>query len=151
MTRRAAFAALLLAGCTATPPPARVAVANDGLPLGVLPRQTLDKGKCAVFLWKGGDQTRLLLMAAADPPFARVVLDGVQRDLPRIEGGGEVGDAQTHTVYGVPGVRLTLDLVIQAREGLADGALIPSGSLALDRYGKDGIVLPVAGLLGCER
>lgn len=43
--------------------------------------------------------------------------------------------------------RLTMDVVQQ--EGLTAGARVPSGALQIDRPGADGVVVPVAGLIGC--
>ena len=36
------------------------------------------------------------------------------------------------------------------QEGLTAGAKVPAGSLQIDRAGQDGIVVPVAGLIGCR-
>lgn len=144
-----AAALLLLGGCAGGERPAVPAPVGDALPLGALPRQELKAGECAIFLWKTGEGARLLLVAWPDPPRARVLLEGRQVDLPRLPPEkGDAGDA--HARYGDGDITLALDLTIEARAGLTNGALIPSGSLAYGRRGGESIVVPVRGLLGCR-
>lgn len=140
--------ALLAAGC-APAGPARVKAPDlaDEIPLGALPRQELAKGECGLFLWKVGPSPRLLLMAKADPPVARVVLGGRMLDLPRVEGAGP---GQPVTIYAAGAVRIALDLAVEERRGLTGGAVIPSGSLRLERTGGETVVIPVSGLLACR-
>ncbi len=40
-------------------------------------------------------------------------------------------------------------MTITTRGDLKDGAAIPEATLRIERTGKDGLVLPVAGLIGC--
>lgn len=125
----------------------------DGLPLGALPKQDLKPGECAIFLWKTGEGARLLLVAWPDPPRARILLDGKPVDLPRLPaaaGAAPVQGQDPHARYGDGAITLTLDLTIEARAGLTDGAVIPSGSLAFGRQNGESIVVPVRGLLGCR-
>ena len=37
----------------------------------------------------------------------------------------------------------------ERRKDLAQGAVVPAATLRLDRPGKDSVVLPVAGIIGC--
>lgn len=142
----------LLAGCGGSGPrPATSALAPvaDGIPLGALPQQALGKGECGLFLWKTGASARLVLMAkSGPPPFARLLLDGAAIDLPRLDDGGDL--AQTPNArYGNGSVTVSIDVVIEPRRGLSDGALIPSGSIRVDRRAGDGFVVPATGLLAC--
>jgi hypothetical protein len=121
--------------------------AADGLPLGVLPKQDLAAGECGIFLWKQGEDAHLLLMAKGKPPFARVMLDGKPADIPRVSGESE---NQGHARYAGAGVTLDLDVTIEPRDGLTQGAMIPSGTLRLDQAGGDSYVVPVAGMLACR-
>lgn len=144
--RRALLCLLLAAACAPAdakpklrPAPPPVA---DGIPLGTLPRQALPRGQCALFLWKVGDAARLLLKATADPPTARIVLDGKPVDLPRTGTGAT-------TTYSNGATTIVLDVAMEERRGLTGGA-VSNGTLRLDRAGADGIVVPVSGLLGCN-
>jgi len=137
-----AFLPLLLA---ATPVP--------GLPLDVLPKQDLPATGCAAYLWAatGADQRTLVAMAAAEPAHLRVSLDGAIVDLSRSaqRGATNFGLSES-TDYAAPGIRATLDLTIETRGDLVKGAAIPDGALRIDRDGKDGVVVPVTGLVGCS-
>ena len=151
MWRRLPFGLLsILAGCgghVAGSPSPPVTV-NDGIPLGALPRQALGKGECGLFLWMTGAAPRLVLMAkSGPPPFARLLLDGRLTDLPRIAGGDLAGGA--NALYGDGRITASLDLTLEARKGLTDGAVVRAGSIRIDRTDGDGFVVPVSGLLAC--
>lgn len=141
---------LLLAGCAAGGPRASVAPPPaDGIPLGALPRQALGKGQCGLFLWSGGAAARLVLVAnSGPPPVARILLDGRVRDLPRIGGAPADALADATASYGDGTVTAALDLAIERREGLSDGA-VARGTIRVDRAGGDGFAVPVSGLLAC--
>ncbi len=150
MTGRATLlSCMLLAGCGAsTPPPIAAVAVNDGIPLGALPQQTLGKGECGLFLWKTGPGARLVVVAKSGAaPFARILLDGMLVDLPRI-GGGEIGQDPASR-FGDGRITAALDLTIEPRRGLSDGAIVSGGSVRIDRSDGDGFVLPVSGLLAC--
>jgi hypothetical protein len=129
---------------------AAVTSVPDGVPLGDLPRQALPARGCAAYLWTAGDTHRFVALAGADPASLRLSIDGAVADLPRIgqEGGTTFGLAAT-TRYGLRDISVTLDLTIESRPGLSGGAAVPSGTLRLERPGRDGVVVPVGGLVGC--
>ena len=122
----------------------------DGTPVGALPRQDLPVSGCAAYLWTSGEPRQLVAMASASPAQIRMTVDGKQLDLPRDreQGAGALGFAGT-THYKLGDVAATLDLTIETRASLAGGAVVPSATLSLDRPGRDSVVLPVAGLIGC--
>lgn len=135
---------LLLAAqavASATPQPAAV--------LGPIGRQALPAKGCAAYLWSAADR-QLVAMVSADPATLRVSIGGRTIDLVRSagEGAAPLGFA-ARTEYHGDGVtaRLTMDVVQQ--EGLTAGARVPGGALQIDRAGADGVVVPVAGLIGC--
>ena len=136
--------ALLLAAQAA--PPTGV----DGTPVGVLATQELPATGCAAYLWSAGTAHALVAMASVAPARLRLVLDGQQLDLPRAgeEGAGALGFAGT-TRYKLGEVAATLELTVETSAALAGGARVPAATLTLDRAGHDGVVLPVAGLIGC--
>ncbi|AOH85546.1 hypothetical protein AWL63_17985 [Sphingomonas panacis] len=122
-----------------------------GLPLDVLPKQDLPATGCAAFLWTATEQRTLVAMAAAEPAHLRVSLDGAIVDLSRSAQRGATNfGLSDSTDYAAPGIRATLDLTIQTRADLVKGAAIPDGALRIDRDGKDGVVVPVTGLVGCS-
>ena len=138
-----AILSMLLSGQTAP------AIA-DGIPLGAIPRQSLPEHGCAAFLWSRGEARTLVAMASADPAQLRLSVDGTITDLPRDtqQGAASFGFSPT-TEYRSGTTVATLVMTVTVREDLKDGAAIPEATLRLDRAGKDSVVLPVAGLIGC--
>ena len=143
--------ALLLALAVANPPkqPAPPALI-DGLPIAGLPRQAMPTQGCAAYLFSNGKTRTLVAMARAEPPTLRMAIDGTTADYSR---GVQMGTAgfgfAATTEYRAGDVTATLDLTVQTRRDLSQGAVVDSGTLRIDRPGKDSIVLPVAGLIGC--
>ncbi|MCU6453533.1 hypothetical protein LPN01_05535 [Sphingomonas sp. A2-49] len=138
------FAALVQAAQAAPPPPAAAVT------LGPIGEQRLPAKGCAAYLWSVADR-QLVAMATADPATIRVSLGGRTLDLTRSagEGAGKLGFAdQAEYRGGDVTARLTMEIVQQ--EALTAGAKVPAGSLQIDRPGQDGIVVPVAGLIGCR-
>jgi hypothetical protein len=128
---------------------AAAAAGIDGTPLGTLPPQTLPVRGCAAYLWSAGTQNRLVAFAASDPAGLRLVIDGKLTDLAREGGDGPVSfglAATTH--YRAGDATAILTASVQTRADLAGGAAI-SATLRLDRPGRDGIVMPVGGLIAC--
>lgn len=134
--------ALLLAVAAQAAPAAPV--------LGAIGRQQLPDKGCAAYLWSATDR-QLVAMATADPATIRIAIGGRTIDLARSagDGPGRLGfaDAAEYRRDDIT-ARLTMDIVQQ--EGLTAGAKVPTGSLQIDRPGQDGIVVPVAGLIGCR-
>jgi len=124
----------------------------DGLPLGELPKQGLPAQGCAAYLWSKGTTHALVAMANADPAALRLSLDGTVADYPRTAQQGVAGFGfDRTTTYQAGGVVAILDMTVQAEGDLTQGAAVPSGTLTLERAGKDSIVLPVGGLIGCAQ
>jgi hypothetical protein len=121
----------------------------DGLPLGGLPRQALPAQGCAAYLFTTG-QTRVLA-AMAGPASLRLALDGVTADYPRVgEGGAETLGLPLGASYRAGDVTATLDMTIARRSDLTAGAMVPQATLRIDRTGRDTLVVPLAGLVGCR-
>ncbi|MFA5965723.1 MAG: hypothetical protein WC804_17035 [Sphingomonas sp.] len=138
------LSALLLAQSA---PPTSV----DGLPLGALPRQSLPAHGCAAYLWSTGATRLLVAMVSADPAQLRLSIDGSITDLSRDSqrGAAGFGFAET-TEYRAGTTTATLVMSVKTRADLKDGAAVPEATLRLDREGKDSVVLPVAGMIGCS-
>ncbi len=139
--------ALLLALAADPPqPPASI----DGLPIAGLPRQAMPSEGCAAYLFSAGKTRALVAVASAAPGTLRLALDGNAADYARGTQAGSIGYGfAATTAYRGGAVTATLDLTIQTRKDLTQGAVVERGTLRIDRQGKDTIVMPVAGLIGC--
>ncbi len=137
---------LLLLAVDPPTPPASI----DGLPIGGLEKQALPARGCAAYLFSTGATRTLVAMATADPATLRIALDGTTADYARStqQGEGGFGFART-TEYKAGDVTATIDMTITTRNDLTKGAAVPDATLRVDRPGKDGLVIPVAGLIGC--
>ena len=139
--------ALLLAAAQAAPPAASI----DGLPIGPLPQQTLPSRGCAAYLFSTGATRVLAATVTADTATLRLMIDGKVTDYPRT---GATGVAplgfNAETVFRGGDLMATVQMTIEPRQNLTDGAAVPSATLRLDRPGQDILVVPLAGLVGCH-
>jgi hypothetical protein len=118
--------------------------------LGPIGRQELPAAGCAAFLWSAADRT-LVAMASADPARLRIALDGKPVDLPLAARQRDGGFGLPATAeYRGGDAAATLDLSIVPRADLHDGAAVPQATLRIDRAGRDTLVVPLAGLIGCR-
>lgn len=123
---------------------------QDAPALGAIGRQALPETGCAAYLWDNAPERRLVAMATAEPARLRLRIDGQTIDLARAGQQGAAG-------YGFAGVtdyaggdlRVALDMSVQARADLSGGAVVPAATLRVERPGRDVLVAPVAGLIGC--
>ena len=124
--------------------------AAPALPIGAIGPQSLPAKGCAAYLWSIADR-QFVAMATADPGQLRLSIDGRTQDLGRTSqtGQGPTGLGGTAEYRGGD-VVATLDMVVEAKESLSQGAQVRDGVLRIDRAGRDGIVVPVAGLVGCR-
>lgn len=118
--------------------------------LGPIGRQALPARGCAAYLWDTAPKRRLVAMATADPGQIRLQLDGKTVDVARAgqRGAAGFGFAGT-TEYRGADVTAVLDLTVQTRADLTGGAVVPAATLRIERPGRDTLVAPVAGLIGC--
>ncbi len=80
----------------------------------------------------------------------RVSVAGKNNHLARcaVSGTAPLGFAASTEDRG-EGMSAGLTMALVQQEGLTAGARVPSGALQIDRPGADGVVVPVAGLIGC--
>lgn len=129
----------------------QTAPATDAVPLGPIGRQALPARGCAAFLWTIAAEHQLVAMVSADPAQIRLAVDGKVADFARAEQMGTAGFGFAGvTTYRGGEVTATVDLSIATRGDLSAGAVVPEATLRVDRPGRDTIVLPVAGLIGCS-
>ncbi len=125
-------------------------LAADPSLLGPIGRQALPAKGCAAYLWDVAPKRSLVAMATADPARLRLQLDGRTVVVAR---GGQQGSAGFGfagvTEYRGGDVTAVLDMAVQTRPDLTGGAVVPTGTLRIDRPGRDTLVTPVAGIIGC--
>ena len=80
-----------------------------------------------------------------------MVVDGTTRDLPRVTavGATALGFAQSAT-FAAGDITAMLQLNVTTREDLSGGGVVGDGVLQVARAGRDAIVVPVGGLVGCR-
>ena len=141
--------AMLLAPTTIAAEP-RPPASIDGYPIGGIGRQSLPAKGCAAYLFSTGETRTLVAMAAADAGTLRIALDGQVRDYARAAPGAAVDlgfASQTRYIGG--DTAATLSMTITRRPDLAQGAIVSDATLLVERAGKDGVIMPLAGMIGC--
>ena len=132
------------------PPAAPLSTSVDGLPIGALPKQDLGSGQCAAFLWTRTPARALVAMISANPALFRYAPAGVVTDLARTT---MVGDAKfglsPQASYASSDTSIAVDLTIEERGDLKDGAAVPAGTISITQSGADTLIVPVAGIIGC--
>ena len=139
--------ALLLALQAAAPSVA----ANPGPgPLGAIGKQKLPATGCAAFLWSMDAARQLVAMATADPAQIRLAIDGKTTDYAMATQSPAIGFGFGGvTQYRGGDVTATLDMAVTVRADISAGATVTSATLRIDRPGRDTVVVPVGGLVGC--
>ncbi|WP_254604864.1 hypothetical protein [Sphingomonas bacterium] len=118
--------------------------------LDAIGRQQLPATGCAAYLWSAADR-RLVAMASADPATLRVTIDGKPIDLPRTAQRGDGGfGLAASTDYRSGDLAATLDLTVATRGDLKDGATVPQATLRIEQAGRDVLIAPLGGLIGCH-
>ena len=126
------------------------AIANPGPgPLAAIGQQKLPARGCAAYLWNVDGNRQMVAMASADPAQIRIAIDGKPTDYALATQSPTVGFGFGGlTVYRGSDVTATLDMTVATRADIAAGATV-SATLRVDRTGRDTIVVPVGGLIGC--
>lgn len=143
--------ALQTAASPAAPAPTPAPAAAPFPLLAPIGKQALPASGCAAFLWSLAGDRALVAMVVAEPPRIRLAIDGTapaDLALSSGEGTASFGFAPTG-VYTAGDVTVTLAMTVPARSDLPSGAVVPQSTLTVERPGKDILVLPVAGMIGC--
>lgn len=119
--------------------------------LQAIGRQQLPATGCAAYLWGAADR-KLVAMASADPASLRLALDGKPPvDLPRVAQRGEGGYGLAASAdYRAGDIAATLDLTVATRADLKDGAAVPQATLRVEAAGRDVLIVPLGGMIGCR-
>ena len=132
------------------PQEAPIVASVDGLPIGAIPKQQLPLKGCAAFLWTRGPSHALVAMATADPAAIRMTIDGKVQDFAMTAQNGAGGYGfSASTEYKGADVTATLDMTIAESADMKGGARVGDSTLRIDRPGRDTVVVPVGGLIGC--
>lgn len=127
-----------------------LAASVDGLPIGELAPQALPARGCAAYLFTTGDKRRFVAMAS--PAGLRLSLDGTVVDFAGAAQRGAAGyGLAADTDYRAGDTAAALSLTVAERADLRDGAVVPAATLRIDRPGKDGVAIPLVGLIGCTQ
>jgi hypothetical protein len=121
-------------------------------PLQSLPQQALSVGQCGMFVWSKNENPVLMMVAYDNPAEAVVRTDGRERRLERtaFDGERQHGHFETQT-FSNGRITLTLEVRLTPQGNMRDGALIEAGVVRMrDRRGWETVV-PVGGLLACQR
>ena len=131
-------------------PPPLVVASVDGLPIGAVPKQDLPARGCAAYLWTRGPSQAMIAMAVADPATIRLTIDGRVQDFAMTAQNGMGGYGFSHTTeYRGGDVTATLDMTISNETSMTGGARIGDATLRVERPGRDALVVPAGGLIGC--
>lgn len=123
-----------------------------GRRLGSLPpRDALEDGECAMFLWRrGGSRQRLVLHVSEGEETATLALDGGKKRVRRSDAEGlpVLGQFRKQT-FTYDDLTIDLSVQIERRASLIGGAVVPGGVLRLTDSAGWSASFPVAGLIGC--
>ena len=133
-------------------PAANPTEAPDETRIGTLAPQRLTPGSCGMFLWIRSAARKMVLFADAAPGKGLMIFDGQSVELSRTlaDGPSAFGHFTLQEFAGA-GLTVTLDLTLDAREGMSDGVAVPQGSMRVAQADGWQIVLPVGGLVACQR
>lgn len=149
--------ALALSACGSTSRSREEAVIPGVVDAGAMAFEALDPqplpaGACGMFLWaRSAGEPVFILAAFAQPPEARVKLQGRERRLVRsaAEGAAASGHFERQT-YTDGRLTLTVDVNFDTDRRIVDGVAIERGVIRVsDRDGWQTII-PVGGLVACE-
>jgi hypothetical protein len=126
----------------------QVAAAQPVGPLSELPPQQLEPGRCALFLWDRASRQRIAMLSAT-PAALRARIDGQITDLP------QAGSSGSAVMGFAPNARYRsatrqFDVAMTILPTGTGGAVIRDGAITITEADGSALVVPVAGILGCQ-
>lgn len=117
--------------------------------LGTLSPQELETGQCGLFLWTNASEPRLVFASLNDGN-ASMIINGENLEFTRsaAEGQEHYGQFELQSFIGAD-MSVKLNMVIERRTSIVDGAAIPSATLRVTEASGWETVVPVGGLIGC--
>jgi len=126
--------------------------APDETRIGTLAPRQLTAGTCGLFLWVRSSQRKLIFFAEATPGAGSMMFDNAPIQLTRtLADGASAFGHFARQEFVADGLDVRLDLTLDAREGMTDGVAVPQGSMRVEQSDGWQIVLPVGGLIACQR
>lgn len=115
-----------------------------------LPAQTLEPGKCGLFLWTRDEPRHFVLFFTAGDATAEAILDGRRQTLRIDSQDGDVfGQFLTRMVFSKPdGESVTLTLA--PGEEIEGGRRVPLARMIYDNAEGWEIITPLTGLTACQ-
>lgn len=151
MAAHAKLAALALVAL-ALAAPATAQRTGGELTLARLDPQALEPGRCGLFLWSRGEQQEFVFVAYDEPALARVKLGGREREMPRTAfSGGVLTGHFEQQIYAAEGVRLEVQVRADEQRSVRDGAIIGDGVIRIIEDNGWESVVPVGGMIACQR
>lgn len=121
-------------------------------PIGTLPPQKLKQGTCGLFLWARKVDANLVFFGYGAQGGARMILNGEPVDLTRTAANGAALYGQyARQIYAHEGRTISLNLEFEQRSEVADGAIVRKGRLRFEDETGWAYVVPVGGLVACQR
>ena len=115
-----------------------------------LPAQTLEPGKCGLFLWTRDEPRHFVLFFTAGDSTAEAILDGRRQTLTVDSQNGDVfGQFLTRMAFSKPDGNL-VTLTIAPGEEIEGGRRVPLARLIYDNAEDWEIITPLTGLTACQ-
>jgi hypothetical protein len=151
-----ALMALCLAGCGAFGgggAPSAAVPESEELRLEAVPPQRLAPGECGLFLWaQGATQATLALVAFDNPARALYRPNGREREAARtsFSGARVHGHFEEQTFYDRDRT-ITVSLAFETERPITEGAAVQSGVIRVRDRGGWETVVPVGGMVACQK
>lgn len=151
-----ASAGLVLSACLGDEPPAETLLSSRAasieIMIGELSPREMEADTCGLFLWAQVATPALVFFADNANPAAAMNLRGEEVQLPRTSARGEVILGHfTEQRFEGRDLAVSLSLRVDKDAGILRGAKVSSGILRLEEQDGRQIVMPVAGLIACDR
>lgn len=123
-----------------------------GVQLEALSAQKLSPGRCGLFLWSRSERPVFIMFATEAPAQATVKIDGRNRQLARKTTSGErvLGHFERQ-IFANGQYSLEVELAYDRSRPIQDGAIIKQGVLRKTDSKGFATILPVGGMIGCQK
>lgn len=114
--------------------------------------QTLEVGECGLFLWSREAEPKLMVVAYDKPGMIRLRGNDRIYTLPRVAFSGETASGHFERQrYSDGGLTISVEFKFDESRSLQDGAYVKEGVLRVTSRRGWQTVVPVAGLVACQR
>ncbi len=143
-----------LTACSSAP--SRTAATHSNGPdqiLQTLPDNDTPQSACPLVLWTRAEPSRRIFVAAGSPPQATVRINRKTLTLPRTASSGteQLGHRQLQTFTQPDGITIVADIRFSPIGDDSSGAAIRSATVNYTSQAGESVVIPVIGLVSCEK